>query len=144
MKARIAAALALAVGATLAVTLGASARKSAFAPIPAFSTSQLAAPGGNDWVAPLGNLGNQRHSSLRQITTDNVKDLEVAWHARLAIPGVKLRRGAFGALEESAAVTYQGTVFIPDGDYNVYAVDGTTGERLWYYKAKKPKGLAPF
>src|SRR5207248_1159360 len=31
-----------------------------------------------------------------------------------------------------------------DGDYNVYAVDGTTGERLWYYKAKKPKGLAPF
>src|ERR1700739_4662080 len=31
------------------------------------------------WVMPTGNYANTRYSSLKQITTDNVGKLQVAW-----------------------------------------------------------------
>ena len=33
----------------------------------------------NQWVMPLGNYASQRYSSLDQINTTNVKQLQVAW-----------------------------------------------------------------
>jgi PQQ-dependent dehydrogenase (methanol/ethanol family) len=33
----------------------------------------------NQWVMPTGNYANTRHSALKQITTDNVGKLQVAW-----------------------------------------------------------------
>src|SRR5262249_73897 len=32
-----------------------------------------------DWVMPTGNYANQRYSTLKQITADNVGKLQVAW-----------------------------------------------------------------
>src|SRR2546430_2523273 len=32
-----------------------------------------------DWVMPTGNYANHRHSTLKQITADNVGKLQVAW-----------------------------------------------------------------
>ena len=33
----------------------------------------------NYWASQLGNYAGQRYSSLDQINTNNVKDLQVAW-----------------------------------------------------------------
>ncbi|MGC2242199.1 MAG: hypothetical protein WBA06_01105, partial [Candidatus Aquilonibacter sp.] len=33
----------------------------------------------NQWVMPAGDFANLRHSDLTQITTDNVKNMHVAW-----------------------------------------------------------------
>ena len=37
---------------------------------------------------------------------------------------------------------YQGTMYMPDSKGNVFAFDAATGERLWYYTPKYPKGFA--
>src|SRR5258708_29712663 len=39
----------------------------------------LQSPVGKDWVTNGGNLTNQRYSTLKQIDTFNVKQLEGAW-----------------------------------------------------------------
>ena len=33
----------------------------------------------NDWVMPTGDYANQRYSALKQITAQNVRNLQVAW-----------------------------------------------------------------
>src|SRR5437660_6573776 len=33
----------------------------------------------NQWTQPAGNYANTRYSALKQITTANVKNLQVAW-----------------------------------------------------------------
>ena len=43
----------------------------------------LKSPVGKDWVTNGGNLTNQRYSTLKQIDTDNVKQLKGAWMTRL-------------------------------------------------------------
>jgi alcohol dehydrogenase (cytochrome c) len=43
----------------------------------------LKSPVGKDWVTNGGNLTNQRYSTLKQINTDNVKQLKGAWMTRL-------------------------------------------------------------
>ena len=40
-------------------------------------------PVGKDWVTNGGNLTNQRYSTLKQINTENVKQLKGAWMTRL-------------------------------------------------------------
>ena len=47
-----------------------------------------------------------------------------------------------GAFAEAEPVVYGGTMYMPDTKGNVFAFDAVTGERLWYYKPKYPKGFA--
>src|SRR5260370_6813279 len=37
------------------------------------------------WVMPTGNYANTRHSTLKQITADNVGKLQVAWTFSTAV-----------------------------------------------------------
>src|SRR3989442_12848902 len=43
----------------------------------------LRSPVGKDWVTNGGNLTNQRYSTLTQINTTNVKQLQGAWRTPL-------------------------------------------------------------
>ena len=43
----------------------------------------MKSPVGKDWVTNGGNLTNQRYSTLKQINTENVKQLKGAWMTRL-------------------------------------------------------------
>ena len=47
-----------------------------------------------------------------------------------------------GSFAEAEPVVYSGTMYMPDSKGNVFAFDAVTGERLWYYKPKYPKGFA--
>src|SRR3954447_23749974 len=68
--------------------------------------------------------------------------LKPVWHTHIAIPTAKRQRkkNPSGA---GQPVVYKGTMYIPDAKGNIYAVDAQTGERLWFYKPKWPKGFAP-
>ena len=48
----------------------------------------LKGPVGKDWVTNGGNLTNQRYSTLKQIDTNNVKQLKGAWMTRLKGSGM--------------------------------------------------------
>lgn len=110
-------------------------------PIPAFSTSQLTAAPSSDWLTSKGDIWNRNFSSLDQINQSNVKNLKLAWHTRVVVPGAKANFA--GVSDEAEPVEYGGTLFMPDSKGDVFAYDAATGERLWYYKPTYPKGFAP-
>jgi len=132
------------IGAGLAVVLGASAgnnagKAGAPTPAPAWSNDQLTALPGDDWIAAHGNIMNQRHSTLTEINRDNVTQLKIAWRTKLVIPGVKAAVGSLGTFAESSPVSYQGTLYMPDSNNNVWAMDATTGERIWSTARSTPR-----
>src|SRR5437588_11119596 len=62
----------------LSTCLGAAAL---FAAGSAYANQELMKMSQNpkDWVMPAGNYANQRYSTLKQITTDNVKNMTRKW-----------------------------------------------------------------
>jgi quinohemoprotein ethanol dehydrogenase len=132
----------LVAGAVLAtVAWSASSKTHAISPIPAFSASDLTAEPGANWVTARGDMYNRQYSSLDTINKSNVNQLKIAWHTRVAIP-TKGKPNFTGAFSEAEPVVYDGTMYMPDSKGNVFAFDAVTGERLWYYKPKYPKGFA--
>jgi quinohemoprotein ethanol dehydrogenase len=99
-------------------------------PSPAFSAGDLNAPAGNDWISAGGGLTDDRYSTLNQINTSNVSQLQVAWHIHLGISAKTQKKLS----EEGSIISYQGVLYATDGDSTVYALDGTTGAKLWTYK----------
>ena len=99
-------------------------------PSPAFSASDMAAAAGNDWISAGGGLTDDRYSTLNQINTTNVSQLTQAWHIHLGIGKATQKKLS----EEGSIISYQGVLYATDGDSTVYALDGTTGARLWTYK----------
>ena len=141
MKHRRLLAAVVALGASSALVLAASAARKAPAPIPAFTPAQLTADAAEDWLSYNGNFYNQRYSSLTQVTRANVNNLKLAWRTRLVIPGLKLKAGAFGLLSEQTPVSYGGTLYMPDANNRVWAFDATTGERQWVHVNKPQRGF---
>jgi len=119
----------------------ASGSRKAITPIPAFSASDLSGTPTDDWVGVHGNVMNQQFSGLTDVSASNVKNLKIAWHTQVFIP-TKGKPSFTGSLAEAEPVEYKGTMYMPDSKGNVYALDATTGERLWYYKYKTPKGFS--
>jgi PQQ-dependent dehydrogenase (methanol/ethanol family) len=128
-------------GAVLAVALSASASTRAITPIPAFPAKDLIAEPGSDWLTARGDIYNRQYSSLDKINKQNVSQLKTAWHTRVAVP-TKGKPKFTGSSAEAEPVVYKGTMYMPDPKGNVFAYDAVTGERLWYYKPKYPKGFS--
>ena len=57
---------------------------------PAFSSTELNAFSGDNWLTPGGGITDNRYSTLTQINRTNVAGLQVAWQSQLGIP-VKLQ-----------------------------------------------------
>ncbi|HXF32169.1 MAG TPA: PQQ-binding-like beta-propeller repeat protein [Solirubrobacterales bacterium] len=100
---------------------------------PAFTTSELEAVPGDNWITNGGNLTNGRFSSLDEINTENVKELKGEWMTKI---GQNATAAKFSA--EGQALEYEGTIYIPDGADDVYAIDASTGEILWTYEPHIP------
>jgi len=132
----------LVAGAVLAtVAWSASSKTHAITPIPAFTPTELTAVPGDNWVTSRGDMYNRQYSSLTDIGKSNVSQLKVAWHTRVAVP-TKGKPNFTGSSAEAEPVVYNGTMYMPDAQGNVFAFDAVTGERLWYYKPKYPKGFS--
>ena len=81
---------------------------------------------GKDWVTNGGNLTNHRYSTLKQIDTTNVKQLQGAWMTRLKGSGFG---GKYSA--EATPLVKDGIMYMVTGNDDVFALNAKTGELLW-------------
>src|SRR3984957_2393394 len=108
--------------------------------IPNFTTAQLSASAGDNWIVQDGNLSGQRHSTLSIISPTNISGLTEAWHVKLA----ETRQQAAPALPgESPQLEYNGTLFTQDQYGGVYALNATTGQQIWEYTPHLPSYHIP-
>jgi alcohol dehydrogenase (cytochrome c) len=90
-------------------------------PPPAMSTEGAT---GKDWTTYHGTWRSYHYSSLDQINTDTVKDLQVAWTHD---PGRNTRGLQSMPLAQDGILYYSGSYS------RVYALDGATGRVIWSY-----------
>jgi PQQ-dependent dehydrogenase (methanol/ethanol family) len=83
-----------------------------------------------DWPTAGGTLNGQRHSPLTQINTSNVNKLKVAWRFRVKTKGA-----------ENYPVIVGHTAYVTTTFGTVYALDATTGKKLWSFSAEKQKNI---
>jgi quinohemoprotein ethanol dehydrogenase len=86
----------------------------------------LRGPIGKDWVSNGGNLTNQRYSTLKQINTDNVKQLKGGWMTRLNGSGYG---GKYSF--EATPLVKDGIMYVVTGNDDVFALNAKTGATLW-------------
>jgi quinohemoprotein ethanol dehydrogenase len=102
-------------------------------PAPAFTSDELYEEAGANWITNGGSTQNYRFSTLDEIDTENVAELKGDWMTKI---GKEATAAKFSA--EGQALEYEGTIYIPDGGDNVYAMDASTGEILWTYEPHLP------
>jgi len=100
---------------------------------PEFSSDELSEQAGDNWVTNGGSTNNDRFSSLDEINTENVSELKGDFVTKI---GKQATAAKFSA--EGQALEYEGTIYIPDGGDNVYAIDAGTGEIIWTYEPHLP------
>src|ERR1700761_5395843 len=110
-----------------------TAESEGIAEAPAFTSEELNEEAGANWITNGGNLTNDRFSSLGEINTENVSELKGDYVTKI---GSEATAAKFSA--EGQALEYEGTIYIPDGGDNVYAMDASTGEVLWTYEPHLP------
>jgi alcohol dehydrogenase (cytochrome c) len=111
----------------------AEAEAGGIVPAPAFTTAELEVTPGDNWITNGGTLANDRFSSLDEINTENVAQLKGEWLTKI---GQNATAAKFSA--EGQALEYEGTIYIPDGADDIYAIDAGTGEILWTYEPHIP------
>ena len=88
-----------------------------------------------DWVMQTGDYANTRYSKLKQITKENVKNLQVKWTFSTGV-----LRGHEGGPLIIGNVMYVHTPF-PN---TVYALDlNNDGKIIWKYEPKQDTNVIP-
>jgi alcohol dehydrogenase (cytochrome c) len=91
------------------------------------------ASAGQEWITYGGALNNQRFSTLNQINTGNVQNLQGAWMTRLGSgDGSKYRF-------EADPLVVDGVMYMPTGNDDIFALDAKTGRKLWQYNSDIPQ-----
>src|SRR5215831_6174766 len=81
-----------------------------------------------NWLLHHGNYQGHRFSQLKEINTDTVKNLKLAFTVALGGFEGGGTRYKFGDLEATPLVE-DGVMYLPDGWGSVYAIDVTTGKK---------------
>ena len=89
----------------------------------------LVHPPSDAWPGYHGDYSGRRHSSLSQITPQNVKNLTLAWAFQTNQ----------SALIKSSPLLVDGILYftVPE---NVWAVDARSGHQVWHYNHPTPEG----
>jgi alcohol dehydrogenase (cytochrome c) len=90
----------------------------------------LVRPVGANWISYNGDYTGRRYSSLREITTGNVRQLRAAW---------VFHPGNSQSLEVTPVVI-RGIMLVTSAN-NVFALDARTGRTLWHYERPVSSGL---
>jgi len=81
------------------------------------------------------NTQGQRYSPLKQVNTGTVSRLVPAWAFSF---GGEKQRG-----QEAQPVIHKGKMFVTASYSRIYALDATTGKKLWKYEHRLPEGIMP-
>ena len=85
-----------------------------------------------DWLMWRRSYDASGFSPLKHINRSNVKDLRVAWTWSLP-----------SGANESTPIVHDGALFVHGYGDKVQALDAATGDLLWQYSRRLPKGVAP-
>ena len=107
-----------------------AAAPASISPAPAFSISQLDALPTDNWITNGGSLANERYSPLDEIDTGNVSKLKGVWLTHLRKSAVAAKYSA-----ESQPLEYDGVIYVPTGEDDVFALSADTGKIIWEYRA---------
>ena len=94
--------------------------------------TMLLDPADGEWLLWRRTYDAFGYSPLKQINTTNVDDLRVAWTWSLA-PGPN----------ESTPIIHDGVMFIHGYGDHVQALNAATGDLLWQYSRRLPRGGTP-
>src|ERR1700743_1272395 len=100
----------------------------ALTPVPA---KMLLNPPENDWLMWRRTYDAWGYSPLKQISTDNVKNLTVAWSWAMT-PGAT----------ETTPLVHDGVLFLFTFNDKIQALDATNGELLWEDRGGMPAEIA--
>ena len=88
----------------------------------------------NEWLTHGRTYSEQRHSSLNQINSENIKNLNIEWFYDL-----DSSRG-----HEATPLVIDGIMFTTGAWSVVYANDAVTGELKWKYDPRVPRDKANY
>ena len=91
---------------------------------------EIAQPG-KEWLSYGRDYTEQRFSPLDKINRDNIEKLALDWSFAFSTT-----RGM-----ESTPLLHDGVIYVSTGWSHVYALDATTGEKIWHYDAKVSKTI---
>ncbi|KAB8313741.1 membrane-bound PQQ-dependent dehydrogenase, glucose/quinate/shikimate family [Erwinia endophytica] len=91
----------------------------------------------NDWVAYGGNNNGQRFSALKQISTDNVSNLQVAWTYHTG--DLRNAQDATEYTFEATPIKVNNTLYFCTPHNEVHALNPETGELKWKYEPTKDR-----
>ncbi|HYD50516.1 MAG TPA: pyrroloquinoline quinone-dependent dehydrogenase [Terriglobales bacterium] len=89
----------------------------------------------SDWPVYGADAGGTRHSSLTQITRDNVADLEVAWTYRTGELERAERAKWRNATFQTTPILVDGTLYFCTATARVIALDPESGAQRWSFDA---------
>jgi quinohemoprotein ethanol dehydrogenase len=125
---------------TVTVTIGASGTTAAAPAInaaPAFSGADLAKEPIDNWLTNGGSLLNQRYSPLTQIDTSNISQLKGVWLTHLRKSALAAKYSA-----ESQPLVYDGVIYVPTGEDDVFAISADTGKIIWEHKGNLNQAIS--
>ena len=117
-----------AIGATIVALLMASALTLAGAADMTFERALNVAKEPQNWLLHHGNYQGHRFSPLKEINTENVKNLKLEFTVALGGFEGAGTRYKFGDLEATPIVE-DGIMYVPDGWGTVYAIDVSSGRK---------------
>jgi alcohol dehydrogenase (cytochrome c) len=89
-------------------------------------------PAPDSWPTYNGDYSGRRFSALKQINTDNVRTLGLAWAFQTSLAGSQGLK--------STPLLVDGTVYFTEPD-DVWAVDARSGRQNWHYHYQANEGL---
>jgi alcohol dehydrogenase (cytochrome c) len=97
---------------------------------------EIARPKPGSWPTYNGDYSGRRNSPLKQINSESIHNLGLAWVFR-AEPGAG---GIFGAQIKSTPLQVDGVLYFTLPDH-AWAVDARSGRMLWHYKWESKGGI---
>jgi quinohemoprotein ethanol dehydrogenase len=96
------------------------------------SAAQAAAAADAQWTEHGRDGNEQRHSPLKQVNVDTVKNLGVAWTADL------IEKGSW----QGTPIVVNGTMYVTTPWSYLHAFDAKNGKLLWSYNPQAPREIA--
>src|SRR5579871_125980 len=86
-----------------------------------------------NWLSYWGDLKGQHYSPLKQIDTNNVRQLQAQWAVQMPGDGIV----------ESVPLVVDGVMYTTGPPGQVFALDARTGRQIWKYQ-RKQKTVNPY
>ncbi|MCW2955756.1 MAG: quinonprotein alcohol dehydrogenase [Thermoleophilia bacterium] len=103
---------------------------------PAFDADYLTALPSDNWITNGGTVSNDRYSPLKDINDSTIKDLKGEWKLDLE-SGTEIKYS-----HEAQPLEYNGIIYIPSGEDDVFAVSVETGKVKWKYEGELDENIS--